>query len=325
MVVYAIPHLLAYMDDFHSGQLASEMKYYPPYKRRFPRNQTRLMLLWDALGIPHSEDKQLFGPELVVIGFLVDSRRMRVTIPDEARAIFLAELRRWTHRSKHGVRRSLREWQALAGYANWVFNVFPLLKPSLCNVYVKLEGKEKADALICISETVRRDLVWLANHIEKADGIFLIKTVDYHPDDANLIIYCDASTHGDGRGELPDGIRVDLKIFFYEALCVCAALHHATTFLPRGARLTIYTDSSNTVDIFHSLKALPAYNDILKSSVDVLLLYDIELRVLHVPGKLNTVADAISRWKNDLAVAPVPGLSIHPFTPPQNALGAARK
>jgi hypothetical protein len=340
MVVYFIPNLFAYMDDFHSAQAASEMQYYKPYKHLFPRNQTRLLLLWDALGIPHSEDKQVFGPELVVIGFLVDSRRMRVTIPDDARTAFVVELRHWTHKSKHGVRRSLRDWQALAGYANWVFNVFPLLKPSLCNVYAKLEGKDKADALIWVNETVRRDLTWLADHVERADGVFLIKTIDYHPDEANMVTYCDASTHGAGRGgmgfyhpalslgfqsELPAGIRSDLKIFFYEALCVCAAIHQAATFLPKGARLTIYTDSSNSVDIFNSLKALPAYNDILKSSVDVLLHHDIELRVLHVPGKLNTVADAISRWNNTLAVVLVPGLSIHPFSPPRDALGAAKK
>ncbi|KAJ6597916.1 hypothetical protein B0H10DRAFT_1629841, partial [Mycena sp. CBHHK59/15] len=166
-----------YMDDFHSGQLASEMQFYEPYKHWFPRNQTRLLLLWDKLGVPHSEGKQLFGPELVVIGFLVDSRQMRVTIPDEACAAFLEELRHWTQKSKHGIRCSLREWQALAGYANWIFNVFPLLKPALCNIYAKMEGKEKADALIFISETVRRDLMWLTDHVRQSDGIFLIKTI----------------------------------------------------------------------------------------------------------------------------------------------------
>ncbi|KAJ7832698.1 hypothetical protein B0H13DRAFT_1460904, partial [Mycena leptocephala] len=179
MVIYFIPSLFAYMDDFHSAQAAGEMQYYKPYKRLFPRNQTRLLLLWDILGIPHSEDKQVFGPELVVIGFLVDSRRMRVTIPDDARAAFVTELRHWTHKSKHGVRRSLRDWQALAGYANWVFNVFPLLKPSLCNVYAKMEGKDKADALIWVNKAVRRDLTWLADHVQQADGVFLIKTIDY--------------------------------------------------------------------------------------------------------------------------------------------------
>ncbi|KAJ7078632.1 hypothetical protein C8R43DRAFT_910331 [Mycena crocata] len=127
------------------------------------------------------------------------------------------------------------------------------------------------------------------------------------------------------QSELPSGINPPLKIFFYEALCVCAALHQAALILPKGSRLTIYTDSSNSVDIFNSLKALPAYNDILKSVVDVQLELDIELRVLHVPGKLNLVADSISHWKNALAVELVPGLVIHPFIPPQNVLGAAKK
>ncbi|KAJ7163855.1 hypothetical protein C8R43DRAFT_1086249 [Mycena crocata] len=340
MVVYLIPNLFAYMDDFHSAQLASEMQYYAPYRRSMPRNQARLLLLWDALGIPHSDDKQLHGTTLIVIGFLVDSRRMRVTIPDHARTEFLAELRRWTAKSKHGTRRTLREWQSLAGYINWIFNVFPLLKPALCNVYAKMEGKSRSDALIFVSETVRRDLIWLAGHVEKSDGMFLIQCVDFHPDDANLVIYCDASTHGAGKGgmgfyipsmclgfqsELPSDIDPSLKIFFYEALCVCAALHRAAILLPKGSRLTIYTDSSNSVDIFNSLKALPAYNDILKSSVDIQLEHGIELRVLHVPGKFNSVADSISRWKNVLAAELVPGLTIHPFTPPQNALGAAKK
>ncbi|KAJ7314557.1 hypothetical protein DFH08DRAFT_917809 [Mycena albidolilacea] len=324
MAVYAIAHLFAYMDDFHSAQAASQMQFYKPYKRWFPQNQTRLLLLWDTLGIPHSEDKQVFGPELVVIGFLVDSRRMRVTVPDDARLALVAELCWWTRKSKHGVRRSLHDWQALAGYINWVFNVFPLLKPALCNVYAKMEEKDKPHALIYVNDT----------------GIFLIKSIDYHPDDANLVVYCDTSTHGDGQGgmgfylpalglayqsELPSGMRVGLKIFFYEALCVCAALHHAATMLPRGARLTIYTDSSNTVNIFDSLKALPTYNDVLISSVDVLLSHDIGLRVLHVPGKLNKVADVVSRWKDKFAARLVPGLMILPFTPPQDAPGAAKK
>ncbi|KAJ6458825.1 hypothetical protein C8R47DRAFT_1162681 [Mycena vitilis] len=340
MVIYLIPHLFAYMDDFFSAQLASDMLYYEPYKRSFPTNQTKLLRLWDWLGIPHSEDKQVFGAQLVVIGFLVDSHTMRVTIPDDARREFVAELRRWARRSKHAAKRRLRDWQALAGYANWVFNVFPLLKPSLCNVYEKMEGKSHSHALIPINEAVRRDLIWLADHVERANGILLINSVDYHPEDANLIIYCDASTHGAGQGgmgfylpalgigyqsQLPAGISDTLKIFFYEALCVCAAVHHAASILPRGSRLTVYTDSSNTRDIFASLKALPAYNDILKSAIDVQLQHDIELRVLHVPGDLNKVADAISRWNDELAAQLVPGISIHPFTCPPDALVAARK
>ncbi|KAJ7161680.1 hypothetical protein C8R46DRAFT_1037880 [Mycena filopes] len=340
MVIWQIASLYAYMDDFFSAQLAADLLYYAPYKRQFPANQTKLLRLWDRLGIPHSEDKQLFGWQLIVIGFLVDTRLMRITIPDAARAEFVAELGRWTRKPRNGVRFTLREWQALAGYANWAFNVFPLLKPSLCNVYAKMEGKSKPNALIFVSEAVRRDLEWLAAHVAHADGIFLIKSVDYLPEDANLNIYCDASTHGAGRGgmgfyipalcvgyqaELPLGLLDSLKIFFYEALCVCAAIHRAAAILPHGSRLTVYTDSSNTVDIFGSLKALPVYNEILKSAIDVQLAHGLDIRVLHVAGSLNSVADAISRWKNALALRLVPGLAIHPFTAPENALGPARE
>jgi hypothetical protein len=166
MAVYAIAHLFAYMDDFHSAQAASQMQFYKPYKCWFLQNQTRLLLLWDMLGIPHSEDKQVFGPELVVIGFLVDSHHMHVTVPDDARLALMAELRRWTRKSKHGVRRSLHDWQALAGYVNWVFNVFPLLKLALCNVYAKMEEKDKPHALIYVNDAVRCELTWLADHVK---------------------------------------------------------------------------------------------------------------------------------------------------------------
>ncbi|KAJ7636295.1 hypothetical protein FB45DRAFT_672814, partial [Roridomyces roridus] len=164
----------AYMDDFFSAQAANELAFYKPYNRSFPRNQTRLLLLWDMLGVPHSEDKQLFGTELTVIGFLVDSKRMRISLPEDSRRAFVAELRSW---AKHAVRRSFRDWLALAGYANWSFNVFPLLKPGLSNVYAKMKDKEHLDAGITINEAVRRDLSWLANHVEASDGIFLIKSV----------------------------------------------------------------------------------------------------------------------------------------------------
>ncbi|KAJ7772338.1 hypothetical protein B0H16DRAFT_1714534 [Mycena metata] len=52
-----------------------------------------------------------------------------------------------------------------------------------------------------------------------------------------------------------------------------------------------------------SLRAKPAYNEILKSSVDVLIANNFQLRVFLIPGKKNVVADALSRWRNDVATA----------------------
>ncbi|KDQ56020.1 hypothetical protein JAAARDRAFT_133104 [Jaapia argillacea MUCL 33604] len=114
-------------------------------------------------------------------------------------------------------------------------------------------------------------------------------------------------------------------IFFFEALCVCAALHWAVSNIslePR--RLIIYTDNTNTVNIFSSLHASPAYNPILMSAVNVLMDNDIDLRVPHINGIQNTVADAISRQKFYFARKAAPGLNIGIFSPPRDALGAVK-
>ncbi|KAJ7938961.1 hypothetical protein B0H13DRAFT_2301165 [Mycena leptocephala] len=53
-------------------------------------------------------------------------------------------------------------------------------------------------------------------------------------------------------------------------------------------KITVWTENSNTYDIFNSLRAKPLYNEIPKSSVDVLIRDDFKLRVLLLPGKKNS-------------------------------------
>jgi hypothetical protein len=112
-------------------------------------------------------------------------------------------------------------------------------------------------------------------------------------------------------------------IFFAEALAVCSAIHAIPEMDPLPQRVVIYTDNSNTVNIFSSLRASAPYNRILMSAVDVLIAHGIDLRVYHVPGHENVVADALSRFNNELALQLVPGLLIDHFQPPQDAMGAA--
>ncbi|KAL1671003.1 hypothetical protein EV122DRAFT_227239 [Schizophyllum commune] len=112
-------------------------------------------------------------------------------------------------------------------------------------------------------------------------------------------------------------------IFFNEALAVVSALHHAVLGMDSNPRrILIYTDNTNTVDMFNSLRAEQAYNPLLITSVDLLLKFDRELRVFHVPGTENGVADALSRFENARAMQLVPGLIIRPFLPPQLSDGA---
>jgi len=77
----------------------------------------------------------------------------------------------------------------------------------------------------------------------------------------------------------------------------------------------IYTNNLNTVDIFNTLQALPAYNHLLKVAVDVILAGDHHLQVLHVPGVENGVMNALSCSRFDQALHLAPGLKISPFKP----------
>lgn len=75
--------------------------------------------------------------------------------------------------------------------------------------------------------------------------------------------------------------------------------------------------------MFYSMRALPLYNPLLTHAVDILIATGIELRVYHVPGTSNTVADHLSCWKNEDASTLVRGLAISTFQPPQIKLGVA--
>ena len=89
--------------------------------------------------------------------------------------------------------------------------------------------------------------------------------------------------------------------------------------IPR--HLLVYNDNTNTVNIFHSLRALPPYNDLLKFTISLLIKHNISLRVVHIPGVNNVIADSLSRFDNAKALAACPGIHISSFQPPRMAMG----
>jgi hypothetical protein len=304
-----------------------------------PTKQVAVLKLWDYLGVPHSRDKQVWGAVLVIIGFLVDVNDMTVTLPTDAKNDLMLAVEDFIHSPTR--KRSLHDWQQLAGWINWSFNVYPLLRPALCHVYLKISEKENAFATVYINLDVKRDLSWFLDHVRSSSGIFMFKAINWNPHvDADFTILCDACPAGMGfwtaelllgfYAAVPVGAPKD-TIFFWEATCVLSALEWFCTSqrtmisAERPAHLTIFTDNLNTVQIFSSLSAEPAYNVLLKAAVDLLIEHDVDLRVLHIRGDDNTVADAISRSNFSLVHSLFPELMLTPFQPPQCVLGAAKK
>jgi hypothetical protein len=124
---------------------------------------------------------------------------------------------------------------------------------------------------------------------------------------------------------VPNKAKDRLRIFYFEALCVTWCLQKTPELVTDNGsvklkKIVIYTDNSNTYDIFNTLRTKPLYNEILKFSVDLLLAHGWQLRVLLLLTEDNVVADHLSRWENNKVLLAYPGLLINseilpPFIP----------
>jgi hypothetical protein len=267
---------------------------------------------------------------------------MTVTIPNDARTKFLEHISDFMNTAGTDRQRTLREFQALAGYANWVFNVYPLGCPGLCTLYNKIAGKSKPNARIYLNSSLIRELHWLANYIESAPPARIFLTTSWDPADAKsaglhqLEVFTDVSSIALAyyfpslqlayHAPLPQNPTSN-TIFYFEALAVCAAINHAADvwscdFTPKLDHLLVHTDSMNTVNMYNTLHAQPSHNQLLISSINAQFRSSLNVCAYHVPGKQNIIADAISRQNFKLAIQLIPNLTILPFTPPRDALGA---
>ena len=126
-----------------------------------------------------------------------------------------------------------------------------------------------------VNNSIRSDLLWAIDHLSRLPGMCILKSVDWDTSNADLTVYCDASLTGLGFWfpELCVGFWLCVPedppkgtIFYFEALSVLSAIVHSTSLLPQLTKLVVYTNNLNTVHMFNSLSALPAYNEILKNS-----------------------------------------------------------
>jgi hypothetical protein len=229
-----------YIDNSFSFAKAGEMIYYAKYHKMLPTPMVKLLLLWDELGIPHDECKQVYGPSPPVIGFEVDPKDMKILLEADLKVSLEQELKVF---ARYKRKRSLREFKHIAGSLNWALNVCPLLRPGLSTVYVKTKGKTNSRGLLWLNRAVVEELLWAAFHLEHLDGIYLLKSVSWSSNplpNNTLQLYCDASGTSMGfwypalnlgfQSQLPKRCPVQ-DIFFYEALCVCSGIRDGVTRL----------------------------------------------------------------------------------------------
>ncbi|EIM90458.1 uncharacterized protein STEHIDRAFT_30579, partial [Stereum hirsutum FP-91666 SS1] len=167
--------LLAYVDDVFGVEDDEELEMYVPYGELMPRKQARLLCLWDWIGVPHEQRKQLHGRTLKIIGFTVNLDELSISIDSESRLRHALAIRQFLKDRK----RPLVEWQRILGWANWMLNVDPLLRPALQSSYEKIRGKKARNAPVFLNVAVKKDLGWFADRVVRSRGVFLMKSSDW--------------------------------------------------------------------------------------------------------------------------------------------------
>jgi hypothetical protein len=205
---------------------------------------------------------------------------------------------------------------------NWSFNIFPLLKPALSNIYEKISGKVESHAKVFMSKGVIDDLDWFISNAKLSDGIHVFDNVDWNIDQADIIDGCMSRlgfyfehSHEAFQSLLPHSLPKD-TIFYFETLVIISIVEAVTHMTVIPACLVVFSDNTNAIDIFHSLRCKPTYNDLLKFAVSILLKHGIPLHVIHVHRTDNVIADLLSWFENVQALATYLGLSISSFEPP---------
>ena len=99
--------LFGYIDDNFRFDEEGNVIWYGPYQCYYPAKQTKLLLLWDEIGLPHEKSKQEYAPVLRIIGFMVDPEIMRVSMDEEDRARLIQQVSEFTATAPGGTRRTL--------------------------------------------------------------------------------------------------------------------------------------------------------------------------------------------------------------------------
>ena len=125
-----------------------------------------------------------------------------------------------------------------------------------------------------MNKAVIRDLNWFSSHVQQSNGVYLFEDVDWIEERADVVAFADAclSRLGFYLKCLKKGYQCMVPhqapkdtIFYFEALAVVSVVDAVTRLSTIPSKLLIYSDNTNTVNIFHSLRSLHLTTTFLNS------------------------------------------------------------
>ena len=307
--------MLHYLDDFLLvGEPASE---------QCKDNLQKLLAVFTSLHIPVASEK-LEGPTtcLSFLGIELDTYLMVLRLPQEKIEELRALLAHW--RTKKWC--LLKDLQSLVGKLQHACKVVRPGRTFLRRMFELLRGTPKRQCFIRLNATFRSDLAWWLMFLESWNGVSMLADVDNAPPDAHL--YTDASG-GIGCGAWsgrhwfqyfwPDEFAARSIAVKELVPIVMACIVWGKIW--RQQNVLAHCDNQAVVEVINTGSCKdPELMQLLRSLFFITAHLEITLRAAHIPGLLNTGADALSRDNLILFHSQVPAARPSPTPLPPAAI-----
>lgn len=296
---FGIEEFNSFMDDTWGISLATDIVKFKDHE--IPLNQAKFLSLFDFLNIPWNWDKQEWGTELEIIGHWINCDTMVISLSDEKRLSLGNELISFSKDLSH----PLIAWSRMTGWANWGLNCFPLGQWAIQSSWEKIAGKTIRKALVPSNNSTREDLKWLGEAFLTWNGRQLLESWFWELDSSDITLFCDACPTGRGiwipstnEGFIFSIPPPSRDIYWAELAAVVSCMMLGKK--RQASRIVVFTDSENVVNLFSSHRAKALVRNLFRTSVD-LMLSGLDIKVKHVSGERNVIADYLSR--NNLIAA----------------------
>ena len=283
-----------YIDDF--------LTIGAPFSEECRKNTITMQSVCDEAGLPVEPSKSV-GPTTCItfLGIQIDSIRQELSLPKEKLNQLQEMITQW--RGRKACKK--RELLSLIGSLSHACKVIRAGRAFLRRLIDLSMKATRLDHFIRINAEARADLEWWFYFIGRWNGISLLSAVSIQPPAAT--IYSDASGNwgcgaicGSQWFQLKWDTRSDrwhISIKELTPIVISTAIW-GRHFM--GKTLLVRSDNSAAVAAINSQSsAVKEMTHLLRCLAFISARFQVHISALHVPGRLNAVADALSR--NNLA------------------------
>ena len=255
-----------------------------------------LCCLLHDLGFQISK-KKLEPPTTVLncLGIVVNTETFTMSIPPAKLEEIITMCSKWTNK-KYCSKRQLQSLLGSLLYISKCVKASRFYLNRLLDVLRSIEDKK----MVPVTREAQRDINWFQKFIPKYNGVTFF---DQKPIDHSIEL--DASLQGMGACwgsqiyafQIPLGY-MDMLIVHLEMLNILAALR-VWGEAWNNAKVAIACDNLAVVQVLNSGKTRDLTLAAIARNIQFqVATMNINLKVTHIPGKLNVIADLLSRWSS---------------------------